>query len=221
MKTIIIAILVLALGAGSAYVVFSMVKNSKVDIADIQNRSGAAKSKTAVEKYSSYKKPGEKLLREQLTDEQYYVTQQEGTEYSFDNEYWDNKREGIYVDILSGEPLFSSVDKFKSGTGWPSFTQPIEPELIVLTEDYHLLVKRVEVRSRFGDNHLGHVFNDGPLSLEESGGAEPTGLRYCMNSAALRFIAREDMEKEGYGEYLSLFEKSNDKNAEDSDQLED
>lgn len=207
MKTIIIAILVLALGGASAYVVFSMVKNSKVDIADIQNRSGAAKSKTAVEKYSSYKKPGDIELRELLTDDQYYVTQQEGTEYSFDNEYWDNKREGIYVDILSGEPLFSSVDKYKSETGWPSFTQPIEPDLIVLKEDYHLLVKRVEVRSKYGDNHLGHVFDDAPLSGEKLGGAAPTGLRYCMNSAALRFVPKEEMEKEGYGEYLSLFEK--------------
>jgi peptide methionine sulfoxide reductase msrA/msrB len=143
-----------------------------------------------------YIKPDNPILKEKLTKRQYEVTQQEGTEPPFDNEYWNNKREGIYVDVVSGEPLFSSLDKYDSGTGWPSFTKPIEPGNIVEKEDRSLFMKRTEVRSKNADSHLGHVFPDGP---------KPTGLRFCMNSAAMRFIPKEDLEKEGYGKYLPLF----------------
>ncbi len=143
-------------------------------------------------------KPPKEELKKTLTDGQYKVTQENGTEKAFQNEYWDNHREGIYVDILSGEPLFSSTDKFESGTGWPSFTRPLEKDNVVEREDRGFFMKRTEVRSRLGDNHLGHVFKDGP---------PPTGLRYCMNSAAMRFIPREDLDREGYGRYKKLFGK--------------
>ena len=149
---------------------------------------------------SQFTKPADDELRKKLTPLQYDVTQKDGTEPAFRNEYWNNHEPGIYVDVVSGEPLFSSLDKFDSGTGWPSFTKPLEPANVTTKTDRSLFMERTEVRSAHADSHLGHLFDDGP---------RPTGMRYCMNSASMRFIPVAKLAEEGYGQYLPLFENAN------------
>ena len=149
------------------------------------------------DQWSDFKKPTDAELKASLTPLQYRVTQKEGTERAFANEYWDNKEPGIYVDVVSGEPLFSSTDKFDSGTGWPSFTRPIEYDMVTEHDDFKLFLRRTEVRSKYADSHLGHIFNDAPPELG--------GIRYCINSAALRFIPAGEMAAAGYGDWLYLF----------------
>src|SRR5690349_2259599 len=173
--------------------------NAQSSTARASSQPVANTGKTGARWMTDFKKPSDAELKKELTPLQYQVTQHEATERPFQNEYWNNHEAGIYVDVVSGEPLFSSLDKYESGTGWPSFTKPLEPANVKTKTDRSLLMERTEVRSTHADSHLGHVFDDGPA---------PTGLRYCMNSASMRFIPVSKLAEEGYAQYLPLLEKA-------------